>query len=111
MLLARILSSLAETCQVRVGGFRGGLQTNAICREAEAKIAFPVERREEVEACLEAWERILKKEFKISDPDVRVGLAEPAEGWGVLTPERDVYKRQARTWLRPRLSSPFLRMP
>lgn len=39
------------------------------------------------EACLEAWERILKKEFKISDPDVRVGLAEPAEGWGVLTPE------------------------
>ena len=87
VLLARILSSLAETCRVRVGGFRGGLQTNAICREAEAKIAFPAERRGEVETCLEEWERILKKEFKISDPDVRVVLAEPAEGWGMLTLE------------------------
>ena len=87
VLLARILSSLAETCRVRMGGFHGGLQTNAICREAEAKIAFPAERRGEVETCLEEWERILKKEFKISDPDVRVVLAEPAEGWGMLTLE------------------------
>ena len=40
-----------------------------------------------METCLEEWERILKKEFKISDPDVRVVLAEPAEGWGMLTLE------------------------
>ena len=40
-----------------------------------------------METCLEEWERILKKEFKISDPDVRVVLAEPAGGWGMLTLE------------------------
>lgn len=87
VLLARILSSLAEACQSRAGSFSGGLQTNAICREAEARIAFAADKREAVEACLREWERTLQKEFKASDPGVHIVLEENAQGWGMFTIE------------------------
>lgn len=87
VLLARILSSLEKTCQVRAGSFSGGLQTNAICREAQARIAYGADKRQALEACLGEWERTLKKEFKASDPDVHIVLEENAEGWGMFTRE------------------------
>ncbi len=87
VLLARLLSGLACTCRVRLGSFDGGLQTNAICREAEAKIAFPADSRDTLLQCIMDWENIFRKEFKISDPDVQVLMEDTAEPWGVYTEE------------------------
>lgn len=89
VILARILSDLQENCQVRICSINGGLQTNAICREADGEVAFPVQRTEEIQERLKEWNQILKKEFKISDPEVTVKLENGREPdqWSCFTEE------------------------
>lgn len=74
VLLARMLSSLEREAQIRIGSVSGGLQTNAICREAQAVIAYPADREQELQRLIEAWDKVLKNEFKASDAGVRTYL-------------------------------------
>ncbi len=89
VLLGRVLSDLQNDFDIRVCSFQGGLQTNAICREADGAIVYPMEQSEALRGRLEQWNQILKKEFKISDPEVSVQLepAKTGEQWNCFTKE------------------------
>ena len=87
VLLARILSSLGSETEILLGAVSGGLQTNAICREAQAVIAFPSDRKQKVLELVEKWDQIFKNEFKASDPDVRVSLENGSVQEKVFTKE------------------------
>ncbi len=50
----------------------GGNKPNAICREAEAVIAVPADDIAEWTADAEAFDALLKAEFKSSDPDIGI---------------------------------------
>lgn len=76
VILARILSAWEQRFDIRLASVTGGLQTNAICREAEARIAFAPEQRAAIEENIREWEQTLAKEFKASDPGVHLIWAE-----------------------------------
>ena len=84
LLMARILSSLNQEFGVRLEWLEGGLQTNAICREAEAVIAYAPEQKEKLEEKLAWWQQALEKELKASDPNVRVLFEGSKPGGDVL---------------------------
>ena len=81
VLLTRILASAEDRTGTKLVTITGGLQNNAICREAEAAVTIAKEKKAELQDLVQEWQKILKKEFKISDPDVKVVLdeAEKAE--------------------------------
>ena len=81
VLLTRILASAKDRTGTKLVTITGGLQNNAICREAEAAVTIAKEKKAELQDLVQEWQKILKKEFKISDPDVKVVLdeAEKAE--------------------------------
>ena len=56
----------------------GGNKPNAICREAEAVIAVPAADIDEWKADAEAFEALIRAEYKSSDPDLKVVFAEEA---------------------------------
>ena len=56
----------------------GGNKPNAICREAEAVIAVPAGDIDEWKADAEAFDALLKAEFKSSDPGIGVSVKEEA---------------------------------
>ena len=56
----------------------GGNKPNAICREAEALIAVPAEDIPEWVADAEAFDVLMKDEFKSSDPDIGIEIREEA---------------------------------
>ena len=56
----------------------GGNKPNAICREAEAIIAVPAEDIPEWVADAEAFDVLMKDEFKSSDPDIGIEIREEA---------------------------------
>ncbi len=87
LILARILSSLDSEIGIRISSVDGGLQTNAICREAEAAIAFSPEKREKLEEKIQWWGQILAKEFKVSDPGICLLLEESVPFKEVFAPE------------------------
>ena len=72
VLMARMLSSMEKEAQVRISSVSGGLQTNAICREAQAVVAWPEDQTQKVNSLVEEWEKIFRNEFKASDAGVRV---------------------------------------
>ncbi len=81
VLLTRILASAEDRTGTKLVTITGGLQNNAICREAEAAVTIAKDKKAELQDLVQEWQKILKKEFKISDPDVKVVLdeAEKAE--------------------------------
>ena len=81
VLLTRILASAEDRTGTKLVTITGGLQNNAICREAVAAVTIAKDKKAELQDLVQEWQKILKKEFKISDPDVKVVLdeAEKAE--------------------------------
>lgn len=88
VILGRILSELRREVGIRLVSFEGGMQTNAICREAEAEIAFAASEAGVLKRKLVDWEKALKKELKISDPGIHLILREEGESWGAFS-DRD----------------------
>lgn len=76
LLLARLLSSLDREIGIRLAAIDGGLQTNAICREAEAVVAFFPENKAKIKEKLQWWQTILFREFRVSDPGIRIEMDE-----------------------------------
>ena len=72
VIITRILADAESELGALLCWIAGGLQTNAICREAEAVVAIDVEKKDAWKALVERWERMLKKELKISDPEIAV---------------------------------------
>ena len=72
VIITRILVDAENELGAQLSWISGGLQTNAICREAEAVVAVEEKKRNEWKVLIERWENILKKEFKVSDPEVTV---------------------------------------
>ena len=56
----------------------GGNKPNAICREAEAVIAVPAADIDDWKAEAEEFEALIRAEYKSSDPNLKVVLAEEA---------------------------------
>jgi dipeptidase D len=56
----------------------GGNKPNAICREASAVIAVPADEIAEWKADAEAFDSLVKAEYKSSDPDIRIVVKEEA---------------------------------
>lgn len=87
LLLARVLSDLQQTYGIQIAGVNGGLQTNAICREAAADIVFAAHYEEQIKAGIAWWQQIFGKEFKISDPNICLQWREECESAAVFTAE------------------------
>ncbi|MCC3375499.1 aminoacyl-histidine dipeptidase [Cohnella sp. REN36] len=80
-LLGRVLDDLRRKVPFSLARVQGGLASNAIPREAEARIAIAREFRAAAEAAVTAWEAIFREEFALADPDVRVEFAAvPSDG-------------------------------
>lgn len=84
-LMSRLVSKLSERVAVRLAEFSGGSLRNAIPREAQAIIAFPRSRLEDVKASIAAEEKVLQQEYCLTDPGLTIGLFEHSATMQVLT--------------------------
>ncbi|NLG19270.1 MAG: aminoacyl-histidine dipeptidase [Fibrobacter sp.] len=89
-LLNRVLFNSLQELDIRLSGFYGGSVRNAIPREAFATVVVPDVYKDEFRTFLTVQENFLKKEYSLSDPDLRIVfeevelpeqvLTEPAQG-------------------------------
>lgn len=74
ILMGRLLKYIADRMEFGIVTLAGGLKDNAIPREARAKLLIPAEKKNAFIALAAELERILKKEFAVSDADVRIDV-------------------------------------
>ena len=72
-ILARIITQLSDL-GARLSSFEGGNKHNAIPREAEAVLFIPKKKMDEVQACVNEYNKIVKAEFATVEPDLQVTL-------------------------------------
>lgn len=73
-LMGRLLKGLASTFELSLVALNGGSKSNAIPREMDAIVMVAPEQLTLIEEYLDKWNGILKNEFKVSDPEVRLEL-------------------------------------
>ena len=74
-ILGRVLYKLSSKASFKICSLRGGLKDNAIPREADAKLVIPDEKAfSAVTSIVEDFDAVLKKEFKVTDPDISISL-------------------------------------
>jgi dipeptidase D len=78
--LARVLDVVKKDTDMRVADIQGGRAHNAIPRDSESIIFFPKDDWEKVNKAVAAMENVLKSEFKNTDPDLKVNIAENSGG-------------------------------
>ncbi len=78
--LARSLDAIKRITDMRVADIQGGRAHNAIPRDSEAVIFFPKADWEKVKKIVTETEKILKSEFKNTDPDLKVIVEENSDG-------------------------------
>lgn len=71
-LIGRVLYDLNEEAKIQIAEINGGSKDNAIPRESEAFILTNESKK--VEELIKKWDNILRNEYKISDPGVRVSV-------------------------------------
>lgn len=69
-LLCRLLYTLREETDLTLLDLTGGMQYNAIPREAEALIAVPPEEADRVRALVGAYREAFVRELRFSDPEI-----------------------------------------
>lgn len=73
LLLARLLYLLEEKGKYCLVSFAGGVRDNAIPRSARAEIIFTGDvSKKEVKSAVTAFSKEVKKEFELTDPDIRI---------------------------------------
>ncbi|MBB6674063.1 aminoacyl-histidine dipeptidase [Cohnella nanjingensis] len=77
-LLGRVLDGLRKQLPYEIAKVDGGMQSNAIPREAEALLYLAEADRAAAEALVQDWDAVFQAEFALVDPGVRVELA---SGW------------------------------
>lgn len=88
---ARVLLPLLRDCGVKLAGFSGGNMRNAIPREAFAAVLVPEAAAGEVKAVIARTEAVIKKEYAVADPDIRV-FAEEIPAVNEYISEEDALK-------------------
>lgn len=77
-LLGRVLDGMRRELPYELAGVRGGLASNAIPREAEAALYIADERLAAAREAAARWEAILRAEYELVDPQLRVAI-EPVD--------------------------------
>ena len=72
VLLGRALYSISKACDLRIAHLAGGTKDNAIPRESEACLF--VDDISAAAAAIDSLNAVLKKEYRISDPNARVSF-------------------------------------
>ncbi len=75
-LLGRLLHDLTAQVNYSLQQLNGGLQSNAIPREAEATILIPVAQVEKMKEILGSWDEVYKNELQLSDQGVAITFEE-----------------------------------
>jgi len=75
--MGRILNSLSREVNFSLSEINGGMRANAIPREAEAAILINPSEESKLKEKISEWNKILKNEFRVSDPGVIVKLEKP----------------------------------
>jgi dipeptidase D len=73
-IMGRILVDLLLKVEYKLGNISGGSKNNAIPRESDAKLYIKKESVGYLRENIYEWNKILKNEYKVSDPDLRVEL-------------------------------------
>lgn len=73
-LMGRILNDLDSHIEYYIKEINGGSKMNAIPREADAVILVQSTAVPALETRIAEWNKILKNEFRASDPDVKVSI-------------------------------------
>lgn len=73
-IISRFLLNLLDNMKYELSSLDGGSKNNAIPREADAHILVEEKDINLLKAKVEEWNRILKNEYKTSDPELRIEL-------------------------------------
>lgn len=71
-LLGRLLHDLSTEIPFSIQQLQGGLQSNAIPREAEAIVLMQQVDAGKVEKTIKKWEAVFKNELQLADPEVSI---------------------------------------
>lgn len=74
IIMGRILVDLLLKVDYKLGSISGGSKNNAIPREGDVKLYIEKENVGLLKDIINEWDKILKNEYKVSDPDLRVEL-------------------------------------
>lgn len=77
--MGRLLKYLLGQNEFGIVSLAGGLKDNAIPRECTATILVTPEQKETILSDIRTMEQILKKEYEVSDPNVRIDVTEEGE--------------------------------
>lgn len=77
--LGRVLYMLDKKVPIGLISLAGGLKDNAITREANAYVMIPKEQVKEAIAFCEEQEKIIKNEYQIADPNIKILLKESTD--------------------------------
>ncbi len=77
--MGRLLKYLLGQNEFSIVSLAGGLKDNAIPRECTATILVAPEQKETILSDIRTMEQILKKEYEVSDPNVRIDVTEEGE--------------------------------
>ena len=77
--MGRLLKYLLGQNEFGIVSLAGGLKDNAIPRECTATILVAPEQKETILSDIKIMEQILKKEYEVSDPNVRIDVTEEGE--------------------------------
>lgn len=86
-ILNRILWEATRKFGLRLTSFNAGNLRNAIAREGEAVVTIPAESNTEFTAYAEKYNDIVRNEYKITEPDLKVEIAEAEKPAKVMTQE------------------------
>ncbi|MCY6355623.1 aminoacyl-histidine dipeptidase [Clostridium sp. ZS2-4] len=78
-LIGRVLNDLNSNLDIYIAEINGGAKMNAIPRDAEAVILVKEDDKLALEELAAKWKETLKKELKVSDPEVIVEIEELEE--------------------------------
>lgn len=79
IVMGRLLKYVSDRMEMGIAELAGGLKDNAIPRECEALLLIPSEKAEAFRCYLSELENILKKEYAVSDPGIRIVAERKAE--------------------------------
>lgn len=78
--IARVFQAIKKAADLRIADIQGGRAHNAIPRDCEAVVFFPKNDWEKARKIVAEIEKTLKSEFKNTDPELKVTIAESKDG-------------------------------
>jgi dipeptidase D len=78
--IARAVHQIKKEVDIRFADIEGGRAHNAIPRDCETVVFFPQNDWEKVKKTIAETEKIIKSEFKITDPDLKISIVQNGDG-------------------------------